>query len=72
MNLDGLDLTDSQWRELFHVDPVSQLAEAADAAAYFDGFDGRVPAALREQLSTLTTSLERLVDDRSEAAAHER
>lgn len=67
MNLDGLNLADLQWQELFHIDAVSQLAEAADAAAYFDGFDGRVPAALHEQLNTLTASLERLVSQRSTA-----
>ena len=71
MNLDGLDLTDSQWQELFRVDPTSQLAEAADTAAYFDTFEGRVPAAMHEQLSTLTSSLERVAARRTEAAAQE-
>lgn len=72
MNLDGLNVTDSQWHELFHIDAASQLAEAADAAAYFDGFGGRVPQALHEQLSTLTASLERLAAQRSETAARQR
>jgi len=64
MNLDGLDLSASQWEDLFHIDPTSQLAEAADTAAYFEGFDGRVPTAISEQLTALSTALERFADDR--------
>ena len=70
MDLDGLNLTDAQWQELFHIDPASQLAEAADAAAYFDRFDGRVPAELRAQLGALTNSLERLATEEPAAAVH--
>lgn len=57
--LEGLDISDAQWEELFHIDPASQLAEAADAAGYLDGFSDRVPGAIRRQLALLVERLER-------------
>ena len=56
--LDGLDISDAQWEELLHIDPASQLAEAADASDYLDGFSDRVPEAIRRQLALLVEGLE--------------
>jgi len=56
--LEGLDVTDAQWEELFHIDPASQLAEAGDASAYLDEFSDRVPEAIRRQLALLVDGLE--------------
>ena len=58
IDLEGLDLTDDQWHELFRIDPASQRAEAADIATYFDRFFGRVPEEMHRQLALLTDSLE--------------
>lgn len=56
--LEGLDVGDAQWEELFHIDPASQLAEAGDASAYLDEFSDRVPEAIRRQLALLVDGLE--------------
>ena len=44
---------DADWAELFAIDPAAHLAEAEGAAAFFDTFDGRVPAAVTAQLAEL-------------------
>ena len=56
--LEGLDVSDAQWEELFHIDRASQLAEAGDASAYLDEFSDRVPEAIRRQLALLVDGLE--------------
>jgi phosphoenolpyruvate carboxykinase (GTP) len=58
MTLSGLDISDAQWEELFHIDPASQLIEASDASDYLDGFSDRVPDAIRRQLALLVEGLE--------------
>jgi phosphoenolpyruvate carboxykinase (GTP) len=51
-------VTDADWAELFAIDPDAHLAEADDAAAFFETFDGRVPAAVTAQLAELRTRME--------------
>jgi phosphoenolpyruvate carboxykinase (GTP) len=46
-------VSESDWRELFAVDPQAHLAEADDAEKFFDTFGDRVPAAVRVQLEEL-------------------
>ncbi len=53
IDLDGADVSESQWQQLFAIDPEAHLAEADDAEAFFSGFDGRVPAAVTSQLEHL-------------------
>jgi phosphoenolpyruvate carboxykinase (GTP) len=53
IDLDGVDVSESDWRELFAVDPQAHLAEADDAEKFFDTFGDRVPAAVRVQLEEL-------------------
>nr|WP_235929011.1 phosphoenolpyruvate carboxykinase (GTP) [Marisediminicola senii] len=62
LNTDGLGddggrLGDLEWDALFDVDTASWLAEVAATEEFFDTFDGRVPAALRAQLSELRERL---------------
>ena len=53
IDLDGSGVSDADWQELFRIDPEAHLAEADNAEAFFDGFDGRVPAPVAEQLEEL-------------------
>lgn len=53
LNLDGLSVTDEDLAELFAVDPASWATEADLTQEFFDGFDGRVPAALQAELAAL-------------------
>ena len=46
-------VSDADWAELFSIDPAAHLAEADDAAAFFDTFGGRVPEAVTAQLDEL-------------------
>jgi len=46
-------VSDADWAELFSIDPAAHLEEADDAAAFFDTFGGRVPAAVTTQLDEL-------------------
>ncbi len=62
LDLDGSGVTEEQWRQLFEIDPEAWLAEADDAEAFFDGFDGRVPAAVRAQLAELRERVAALRD----------
>ncbi len=51
-------VTDADWAELFAIDPAAHLTEADDAAAFFETFDGRVPAAVTAQLADLRARME--------------
>jgi phosphoenolpyruvate carboxykinase (GTP) len=51
-------VSDADWAELFAIDPDAHLAEADDAAAFFDTFEGRVPAAVTAQLAELRARME--------------
>ncbi|MET1042840.1 MAG: phosphoenolpyruvate carboxykinase (GTP) [Microbacteriaceae bacterium] len=57
INLDGLELKDGALEQLFDVNADSWLAEADDTQKFFDGFDGRVPAAVQMQLTVLRDRL---------------
>jgi phosphoenolpyruvate carboxykinase (GTP) len=57
IDLDGAGVSDADWQELFRIDPAAHLAEADDAAAFFAGFDGRVPKAVTGQLEELRTRM---------------
>ena len=53
VELDGVDVSEADWQELFSIDPAAQLAEADDAEEFFDTFGDRVPDAVRRQLEEL-------------------
>jgi phosphoenolpyruvate carboxykinase (GTP) len=57
LNLEGLDLSDSDFEKLFHVDPTSWLAEVDSTEEFFATFGGRVPEALTRQLTHLRERL---------------
>ena len=56
--LDGLDLSDEQYAELFKVDPDSWLSECILTEEYFGMFGQAVPAELYAQLEVLRENLE--------------
>jgi phosphoenolpyruvate carboxykinase (GTP) len=57
LNVEGLDLAEGDFDKLFAIDRDAWLAEADDTEAFFDKFEGRVPAALLAQLETLRANL---------------
>jgi len=57
IDLDGTDVTEADWQELFRIDPDALLAEADDAERFFSTFGDRVPAAVRGQLEELRARL---------------
>jgi len=62
LDIDGLDVTEADLAELFAVDPESWAVEADLTQEFFDGFDGRIPAALQAELSALRYRLDRARD----------
>ncbi|PJJ55417.1 phosphoenolpyruvate carboxykinase (GTP) [Compostimonas suwonensis] len=60
LDLDGLALDEEALDELFAVDPQTWAQECDSIEAYFDTFDGRVPAALRAELDSLRYKLARM------------
>ncbi len=58
LNLDGIEVPEQDLAELFAVDPASWSAEAELTEKFYDTFDGRVPAALSDQLNALRGRLE--------------
>ncbi|MDO5079974.1 phosphoenolpyruvate carboxykinase (GTP) [Buchananella hordeovulneris] len=52
-NLDGIEVSEAQWDELFKIEPERWLAEADMTEEYFEQFGDKVPAELREQLAKL-------------------
>ncbi|WP_307807127.1 phosphoenolpyruvate carboxykinase (GTP) [Naasia sp. SYSU D00057] len=56
-DLEGLDLPDGAWDELFRVDPVAWLQEADQTRALFERFGSRVPKRLLTQLTVLRWEL---------------
>jgi phosphoenolpyruvate carboxykinase (GTP) len=54
----GLEISDAHKAELFHIDPVTWLAEADLTDEYFAQFGDRVPAALHGQLDALRERLQ--------------
>ena len=57
INIDGLDLDESQWSALFDVNAESWLAEADATEEFFRTFDGRVPPELHRELAELRARL---------------
>ena len=57
LNVDGLDVSESDFDELFAIDRDSWLAEADSTERFFNTFDGRVPAAVTKQLTVLREKL---------------
>ncbi|HWH26339.1 MAG TPA: phosphoenolpyruvate carboxykinase (GTP) [Pseudolysinimonas sp.] len=53
IDLEGTDVTESDWQQLFAIDPAAHLAEADDAQAFFEGFGDRLPGAVSSQLEIL-------------------
>ena len=53
LNLDGLDLTDSDVEQLFRIDKASWLAECDLTEEYFKQFGDRVPPALNAELASV-------------------
>ena len=57
LNVDGLDIPDTDLAELFAIDPASWRAEADSTEEFFATFEGRVPAAVQNQLAVLREKL---------------
>jgi phosphoenolpyruvate carboxykinase (GTP) len=57
IDLEGADVSDADWQELFRIDPAAHLAEADDAEAFFAGFGDRLPLEIRAQLDGLRERL---------------
>ena len=57
LNVEGLDLAEGDLDKLFAIDRDAWLAEADDTEAFFERFDGRVPAAMYAQLENLRAKL---------------
>jgi phosphoenolpyruvate carboxykinase (GTP) len=53
----GLELPEGAWEEIFAIDRGAWSTEADGVESFFDGFDGRVPAALTAQLGQLRSRL---------------
>ena len=53
LNLDGIDVPQADLDELFAVDPASWLREADLTEEFYATFNGKVPAALQAELSSL-------------------
>lgn len=49
-NLEGLDMSDEQWAELFRYDGDAWVAELADTEEYLKQFGDKVPAEIRHEL----------------------
>lgn len=52
-NLDGLDVSEEQWHELFAINPQAWLEEIKDTEEYFAQFGDHVPARVNEQLDKM-------------------
>jgi phosphoenolpyruvate carboxykinase (GTP) len=57
IDTEGLDLTASQWEQLFDVDPEAWLAELESTEEFFAGFGDRLPDALTTQLADIRRRL---------------
>ena len=56
-NLDGLEISDEKFSQIFEVDAASWQVEARMTREYFAEFGDRVPTALREELAELKVRL---------------
>src|SRR5690606_17555356 len=57
INLDGLDIPEADWRELFEIDNEKWLAELDDAETFFARFGDRLPAEITAQLEAMRERL---------------
>lgn len=57
LNLDGLSVTDADMQELFNIDAASWRDECNLTEEFFEQFDHRVPARLRDELEQLRIRL---------------
>jgi phosphoenolpyruvate carboxykinase (GTP) len=53
VELEGLNVSEGDWQQLFAIDPAAHLIEADDAEKFFERFGDRVPGAVRAQLQQL-------------------
>jgi phosphoenolpyruvate carboxykinase (GTP) len=58
INVDGLDLDERDWEQLFDVDPDAWLAELDDTEAFYATFGDRLPETLSKQLGDIRQRLE--------------
>jgi phosphoenolpyruvate carboxykinase (GTP) len=58
INVEGLDLDESDWEQLFAVDPDAWLAELDDTEAFYAKFGDRLPETLSKQLADIRQRLE--------------
>jgi phosphoenolpyruvate carboxykinase (GTP) len=56
-NLDGLDVSDEKFEQIFDVDSASWQVEARMTREYFAEFGDRVPQPLRAELAELESRL---------------
>jgi len=59
LDLEGLDLREDTWRELFAVDVEEWQAEVDERAEYFSQFGDKLPAGIREENEALRRRLQR-------------
>lgn len=57
LNIDGIDVSAEDLAELFAIDPASWRDEADSVEEFFATFEGRVPAAVTQQLAALREKL---------------
>ncbi|MDK7142740.1 phosphoenolpyruvate carboxykinase (GTP) [Gleimia europaea] len=57
-NLEGLDIDENVWAQLFETDPVAWEAELADTEKYFEQFGDKVPAPVVEELKKFHARIE--------------
>ncbi len=53
INLEGTEVTNRDWEQLFHIDHDAWLAELAETETFFDGFGDRLPEAMTRQLADI-------------------
>jgi phosphoenolpyruvate carboxykinase (GTP) len=66
INTDGLDLSESDWEQLFAVDPDAWLAELDDTEKFYAKFGDRLPVAMTRRLEEIR---QRLLDAKEQATA---
>ncbi len=57
LDLEGLDLDENRWNELFAIDPDTWLAELEETEKFFSSFGDRLPEAMTRQLSAIRRKL---------------
>jgi len=58
LNVDGLDLSESDWEQLFAIDPDAWLAELDDTEQFYAKFGDRLPETLTRQLGEIRQRLQ--------------